>query len=185
LISLENVVEGSGSDNLTQVIIDASTQAAKMERLALAKPLLCFGTDGVSTFQGPKTRVTHHIQSKYAPFALGVHCMAHRCNLAFKTLSQLDIMSRIKGLLKSSHAYLKHSPKKHLKLVKFADVMATKGLKLLKNVKTRWVSLIEPLRHIIQEYMVLIAKMKVDIDSKENSAQVICLPSCVCFFVLF
>ena len=37
LISLERVVEGSGADNLTHVIIDALTQAAKMERLVLAK----------------------------------------------------------------------------------------------------------------------------------------------------
>ena len=50
LISLEKVVEGSSSDNLTQVIIDALTSAAKMERLALAKTLLCFGANGVSTF---------------------------------------------------------------------------------------------------------------------------------------
>jgi hypothetical protein len=136
LISLERVVEGGGSDNLTQVIIDALTGAAKMERLALSKTLFCLGADVVSTFQGAKTGVTQQIQSKYAPFALGVHCMAHRCNLAFKTLSQLDIMNRIEGLLKSSHAYFKHSPKRHLEFVKLAELMETKGLKLLKNVKT-------------------------------------------------
>jgi hypothetical protein len=78
-----------------------------MERLALSKTLLCFGVDDVSTFQGSKTGVTQQIHSKYAPFALNLHCMAHRCNLAFKTLSQLDIMSRIEGLLKSSNAYFK------------------------------------------------------------------------------
>ena len=131
------------------MIIDALRGAAKMDKLALAKTLLCFRADGVSTFQGPKTGVTLQIQSKYAPFPLRVHCMAHRCNLAFKTMSQHDIMSRIEGLLKSSHAYFKHSPKRHLEFIKLAEVMETKGLKLLKNVKTRWVSLIEPLRHII------------------------------------
>ena len=46
----EKVVEGSGLDNLIQVIIFALTGAAKMERLALAKTLLCFGADGVSIF---------------------------------------------------------------------------------------------------------------------------------------
>jgi hypothetical protein len=146
------------------------TAAAKIERLALSKTLLCFGADGVSTFQGAKTGVTQQIQSKYTPFALGVHCMAHRCNLAFKTLSQLDIMNHIEGLLKSSHAYFKHSPKRHLEFVKLAELMETKGLKLLKNVKTRWVSLIEPLRRILQKYRVLLAKMKVDNLSKEKSA---------------
>ena len=187
-ISLERVVEGGGSDNLTQVIIDALTGAAKIERLALSKTLLCFGADGVSTFQGAKTGVTHQIQSKYAPFALGVHCMAHRCNIAFKTLSQLDIMNRIEDLLKSSHAYFKHSPKWHLEFVKLAKLMETKGLKLLKNVKTRWVSLIEPLRRILQDYRVPLAKMKADNVSKGKFAQGSCLFILFvlyCFFPIF
>ena len=153
----------------------------------MSKTLLCFGANGVSTFQGSKTGVTQQIQSRYAPFALCVHCMAHRFNLAFKTLSQLDIMSHIEGLLKSSHAYFKHSPKRHLEFVKLVELMETKGLKLLKNVKTRWVSLIEPLRCILQEYKVPLAKMKVDSVSKEKSAQVTCLFNffVFCFFLQF
>ena len=87
LISLERVVEGGGSNNLTQVIIDALTGVAKMARFVLSKTLSCFGADNVTIFQGSKMGVTQQIQSKYAPFALGVHCMAHRCNMAFKTLS--------------------------------------------------------------------------------------------------
>jgi hypothetical protein len=54
-----------------------------------------------------------------------------------------------------------------------------KLLKLLKNVKTRWVSLIEPLRRILQEYGVPLAKMKADSVSKEKSTQV------KCSFILF
>lgn len=82
--------------------MDALRGAANMERLALA--LLCFSVDGVSTFYNPKMGVTLYIQAKYTPFALGVHYMAHRCNLAFKTLFELDIMSHIEDLLKSSYA---------------------------------------------------------------------------------
>ena len=102
--------------------------------------------------------------------------MAHRYKLAFKTLSQLDIMSRIEGLLKSFHAYFKHSPKRHIEFVKMAELMETKGLELLKNVKTRWILLIEPLRCILQEDMFLLVKMKVGNNSKDKSAYVKCLP---------
>ena len=86
-------------------------------------------------------------------------------------------MSRNEGLLKSSHAYFKHSSNKHLEFAKLAKLM---GLKLLNNVKTRWVSLIEPLRRILQEYMVRLAKMKVDNVSKEKYVHVKCL-----FFLFF
>ena len=84
--------------------------------------------------------VTLQIQTKYTPFALGVRCMAHRCNLAFKTLYELDIMSHIEGLLKSSHVYFKHSQKRHLEFIKLVELLETKGLKLLRSVKTKWVS---------------------------------------------
>ena len=72
--------------------------------------------------------------------------------------------------MKSWHAYFKLSPKMHLQFVKLVELVETKGLKLLKNVKTRWISLIEPLRRIIQEYRVLLTNMKEDSDSKERSA---------------
>ena len=50
LSSLQKVVEGSHLDNLTFVIINALRGVANMERLALAKILLCFGADGISNF---------------------------------------------------------------------------------------------------------------------------------------
>jgi hypothetical protein len=95
MISLQKVEEGSSSYNLTLVIMGALRGDANMERLALAKTLLCLSANGVSTFQGLKTRVTLQMHTKYVPFALNVHCMAHHCNLAFKTLSTFDTMSQI------------------------------------------------------------------------------------------
>jgi hypothetical protein len=62
--------------------------------------------------------------------------------------------------LKSSHAYFKHSPKRHLdhEFIELAKLMKTKGLKLLEYVKAIRASLIEPLRRIIQEYKVFFGK---------------------------
>jgi hypothetical protein len=46
----------------------------------VSQKLLCFGANGVGTLKGTK---------------IGVHWMAHRYNLAFKTLSTLGIVSNI------------------------------------------------------------------------------------------
>jgi hypothetical protein len=97
--------------------------------------LFCFAIDGVSTFQGTKIGVTKQINTNYACFSIGVHCMAHRSNLAFKALSTLGIVSSMKDLLQSCHAYFVHSPKKHFEFIKLINMMETKGLKMLKNVK--------------------------------------------------
>jgi hypothetical protein len=77
------------------------------------------------------------------PFSIGVHCMAHRCNLAFKTLSSLGIVNNIEDLLQSCRAYFAHSLKWHLEFLKLIDMMETKGFEMFNNVKTRWISLLD------------------------------------------
>jgi len=44
-----------------------------------------------------------------------------------------------------------------------AELTQTKGLKMLCNVQTKWVSLIEPLCHLLSQYRTLIYKMTVDL----------------------
>jgi hypothetical protein len=51
----------------------------------LAARLVCFGVDGVSTFQGLKFRVIVQIQRRYSPIVTNVHCMAHWTNLIVQT----------------------------------------------------------------------------------------------------
>jgi hypothetical protein len=38
-------------------------------------------------------------------------------------------------------------------------VMETKGLKILHNVKTRWISMLDPFIRVINEYQTLLVKM--------------------------
>jgi hypothetical protein len=98
--------------------------------------MFCFVVDGVNTFQGTKTSVTKQVNTNYAPFFIGVHCMIHRNNLTFKALSTLGIVSSINDLLQSCHAYFAHSPKRHFEFTKLNNMMETKGLKMFKNMKT-------------------------------------------------
>jgi len=55
----------------------------------------------------------------------------------------------------------------------------TKGLKMLRNMQTCWVSLIEPLRRLLFEYRTLIYKMIVDLN--DNKAEVTISPQPSCF----
>jgi hypothetical protein len=93
--------------------------------------------------------------------------MAHKCNLAFKTLLTLGIVSSIMDLLQSCHAYFVHSPKRYPKFTKLTDMMETKELKMFKNVKTYWISLLDFLRIILVEYRPFLAKMAMDSSSNQ------------------
>jgi len=115
--------------------------------------------------------------------------MAHQCNLAFKTLSSLEIMSAIEDLLNVCHNYFACNPKKFAEFHTLALVMETKGLKLLKNVAKRWVSLIDPLKRLLSEYRSVVAKLNVDAtNTKEmvsSSFRYCVVPSCFLFFLCF
>ena len=97
-----------------------------------------------------------------------MNCYRYRFNLVVKTLSDLEIISKIEDLVKVVHAYFAHTPKKYSKFHSLALLMETKGLKLLKNVCTWWYSLIGPrLRRVLVEYLALLAKMFADKNNKK------------------
>jgi hypothetical protein len=75
------VFEGSGSDNLTKVIMEAVIIGGGLLRNWIAQKHTCFGTNGVNVFQGEKNGVIKHIYDTFAPHYIGVHCMAHHVNL--------------------------------------------------------------------------------------------------------
>ena len=62
-----------------------------------------FEADGVATFQGTKIGVIKQIISKHAPYCIGLYCMVYSANLAYKTLSSLDVVARVKELLQNIH----------------------------------------------------------------------------------
>jgi hypothetical protein len=101
----------------------------------------------------------------------GVHCVSHRTNLAVKELSNLPVIAKIENLLQSLYSYFARSPKRHLEFTKLAVVMETKGLKIIRNIKTRWLSMLSPLKRVISEYRTLVQKMQEDsLDSTSTFA---------------
>jgi hypothetical protein len=65
------------------------------------------------------------------------------------------------------YAYFSHSSKKSLEFQKLAEIVETEDLRILRNVSTRWISLLEPLRSILGEYKTLIVKMCEDVAVSE------------------
>jgi hypothetical protein len=167
LYSLQKIEsDGATANNLTQTLMDALSINCGLEAADIASKLVCFTTDGASAFQGSKNGVLKQIKEKYAPFAIGVHCCTHKLNLCARSLSTLTVMHAIEDVLQATHSYFAHSPKKIAEFRTLAQLMETKGLKLLKNVKTRWISFISPLRRLINEFKSVMAKMHADKEDK-------------------
>lgn len=71
-------------------------------------------------------------------------------------------MGQIEGMLQDLYTYFSHSPKWHLEFVKLSEVIQIKGLKILKNIKTRWLSMLSPIVRVMNEYRMLLMKMEQD-----------------------
>jgi hypothetical protein len=61
------------------------------------------------------------------------------------------------------YTYFSSSFKKHLEHGTFAKLLETKGLKLICNVKTRWISMLSLAKRILAEYKTLVVKMHDDL----------------------
>ena len=71
LLTLERVIEGGTTYNLTAVIVNVARAYGGLTEQKIRERLITFGADGVSTFQGVKFSVTVQLMNKHAPFMVG------------------------------------------------------------------------------------------------------------------
>ena len=74
---------------------------------------------------------------------MGGHDMAHRTNLVVMPLSNLPMVQKIQKLLQSLYSYFHASPKRCNEYQKLVEIVETSGLRILQNVATRWISMLD------------------------------------------
>lgn len=101
LLHLCCIIENDIANHLADVIMHALLGEGGLSCEEIASQLVCFGADGVSTFQGTKAGVTTQIREKWAPFLIGASCVSHRLNLIIETLSKFLMVARLESLFQS------------------------------------------------------------------------------------
>jgi len=71
LISLDWIIEGSRSENLTKVIMEALMIGGGVPKDQIAQKLIYFRIDGLNVFQGTKSGVIKQIKENYFLILLG------------------------------------------------------------------------------------------------------------------
>jgi hypothetical protein len=93
--------------------------------------------------------------------------MAHRTNLAVQSLSSMPMVSKLEDLFQSLYGYFFSSPKHHLEFIKLAKIVEIEGLKIFRNVKSWWISMLAPFKRVQKEYKTLLVMMVTDSGSLE------------------
>jgi hypothetical protein len=135
----------------------------------IATKLVALCLDGISVSQGVKSSVMKHIWKTCAPFSLGVHYVFKKKHLDVHTLFSFPFMHQVETLLQSSYQYFCKSSKCHLEFTKLATIMETKGPKLLRNVKTKWISMLSLSKWVIAKYKTLLMKMAINMDANSQA----------------
>jgi hypothetical protein len=68
----------------------------------------------------------------------------------------------IKNMVQSLYFFFRIIPRRFWNLCTLPRHWKTKGLKLLHNIKTCWISMLRPLKCVLGEYKSLIVKMHMD-----------------------
>jgi hypothetical protein len=79
--------------------------------------------------------------------------MVDRTNFV-QVLSNLPTVAKFKDLLYSLYFNFSNSFKRHLEFTKLAKFVKIGGLKISQNVKTWWINMLEPLKHVMSKYKV-------------------------------
>jgi hypothetical protein len=190
LLCCKHILEDCNAENLARIITDSLIREAGLNRREIAEKMISFGSDGASVFQGNKGGVTKRLTENVAPFMVGHHCVAHRVQLAAGKLSSVPMVEKVEVLCNSLYSYFAKSPKRFLAYLKFAEELGTNGNKVLRNVKPRWLSLLDPMIRVLDEYKTLVATMdecdtllaKKNLRLLQNFETLLCLASLIPLF---
>ncbi|KAH7428771.1 hypothetical protein KP509_09G016700 [Ceratopteris richardii] len=154
-------LKGSATSNLlVQLVLDSISNIGGMSISDINQKIVCIGVDGCSVMHGLRNGLCVQLQQNYTPYALGIHCMSHRTNLAFKIVSEFVFVQKVEDLVHQAYAFFSKSPKRIKEFKCFSDGIS-KGRKLKKNIDTRWISLIGPIERLFEEYKSVIGVVNI------------------------
>jgi hypothetical protein len=62
-----------------------------------------------------------------------------------------------------------------LEFDKLAKIMETKGNKILRNIKIKWISMLNPVLHMLSKYRIFFLKMALDVATITSTKSNLCL----------
>jgi hypothetical protein len=79
------------------------------------------------------------------------------------------MVSKLEDLLQTFYGYFSNSPKHHIQFTKLVAIIKIEGPKVISNLKTRWISMFQPLKCVGNKYRNLIIKMETNCNLLEST----------------
>lgn len=92
---------------------------------------------------------------RFAPFVIAIHCFAHRTNLVSGIMGTFIEIQELEQLLASLYNYFSHSPARQEQFMEVQKACNEQLLRLLRDIKTRWISHYGPAVRVWEQYIPL------------------------------
>lgn len=136
---LANVaVEDGKAHTITNAVIEC------LSKLGLdPSKMVSLATDGASTMTGKKSVVGVQMRSKYAPFLVQTHCLAHRLNLAVTDSIKKDkALVKFRDTFSCLYSFMKGSSNRIIKLKAIQELLEEPELTIKQPHEICWLGLV-------------------------------------------
>lgn len=137
------------AEYLSTVLLAALRSKLDLSDTELAKRVVMGASDGASVLQGAKG-VLAKVQQSHMPFALKLHCMAHKIDLAAGAIDKHDCASYMNDIMSGAYDLFCRSPLRKSVLHSRQAELGLRELALLRDVQTRWISHFDPLQRFLE-----------------------------------
>jgi hypothetical protein len=139
------------------------------ERTTINIRKLCgIATDGASNMTGINAGVQVRLAQDVNAYLIGVHCMAHRLQLASSdAFATVPYLQTIEKVLTDVNGYFSHSNKRSDKLREIQKALQLPELVVKRFVPTRWLSRSEAVKRIVDIYPSLLNFFKAEVADKD------------------
>jgi hypothetical protein len=149
LLIFQWIKMGATIENIMVIILQNSIKFKGLVEEEFIFWCVCLRCDGDSMFQGHHTSIIVQAKDNAISYFINLHCMKHKTNPITIVLSKLYSNIVHWDNVASIIHFFAHNPNECLKFSKLIETfptmlptrLITKGQKLLRNIKTHWISM--------------------------------------------
>lgn len=146
-------------DGRAHTITEALNEFLKGSAINTEK-CISLATDGASVMMGHKSGVGVQFKSKYAPFVIQTHCVAHRLNLAITdSIKEIDQLKKFQEKFSNLYNYMSGSANRVYKFKKMQSLLDEPELTIKEPYSIRWLGLRNAVEAVYESYGALLATL--------------------------
>ena len=121
---------------------------------------ISLATDGASVMMGHKSGVGVQLKSKYAPFVIQTHCVAHRLNLAITdSIKEIEPLKKFQEKFSNLYNYMSGSANRVYRLKQMQALLDEPELTIKEPYSIRWLGLRNAVEAVYESYGALLAAL--------------------------